>query len=372
MKIRVPHLPKDVQDFLLSHFIVNASELRFSSTEQGNMNNVIFCSHAGNSVVIKFPRKSVNLGGGNGSIPRARTLLEAFALRSFEEFGIGHFPRILFCSKIDFCIVMEEVHNRTQWDQIKEDDQLNLIKKDVVPFLTRTHDPSPMYMPKRLAIVSKKMQRLIERVTFQLPASNLIPPYVGLLSDRDIFELSKTVSRINASSMWKENVKNVLSVYKDRKECLIHGDLHLDSMVISNTENGLRAYIIDTEFSCMSVREFDAGVLSAHIMMASCTNQSAKIPISLADLEVRAAQIIAAVTSFRAKIETGNLTGRSFVELDVDLVKCFMLTEIFAKLAGPVPSRHLQLAVGAGRAYIMPLLGIYVESETYKQGFVYR
>jgi 5-methylthioribose kinase len=360
----IAELTTDVAAFLSKHLQSPASALSFTEAQAGNVNCVLICtaSTCGRSVVLKLPRHVVDLGVKNARLPNARTLLEAFALRNFSALGLGNFPRVLFCSEAGrLCLVMEEISNRLEWDSLTEEERLELVRIDIAPFLAGFGRNLLPHFPDNISLTSKRMQNLIKRVTFQLPFTARSSPYEKLLSNPLSSELDKRVARIRSNPAWLATGEELLSIYMNRRQFLIHGDLHIDSILISR-DRRLRAYIIDPEFACLSVREFDAGVFIAHVLMAATAAANQSYGLTTSEINSYADKYVKASVS--PKLPNANVVvAISKMPLDTRLIRAFLLIELFAKFSGPVPSRHLQRSLATGRGEIVLSLLAFLEAQ---------
>ena len=65
-----------------------------------------------------------------------------------------------------------------------------------------------------------------------------------------------------------QDVTHFRRLYREKKECLIHGDLHTGSVMVPLAKEEDHPKMFDTEFSCIGPPAFDLGFLMAHFLMA--------------------------------------------------------------------------------------------------------
>mgnify|MGYP002153701028 CR=1 FL=1 len=61
-----------------------------------------------------------------------------------------------------------------------------------------------------------------------------------------------------------ETSKKMLKLFLEKKECLVHGDLHTGSILVKDTD----ARIFDLEFSYIGPASFDVGMLLANLIFS--------------------------------------------------------------------------------------------------------
>jgi len=355
-------VPTDIAQFLGQFLESAVTRLKFEAVLVGNMNRLLICSSPRKSVVVKSPRRRVDLGIDDITAPIERVDLEVFALRHFSVLNPGAVPEVLFQSIEYPCFVMEYIAEDVRWLNLDAPAQLYLTRECIKPFISSAKSEalsgSPLTkLPERVRRASVQMQEVIERVTFDLPFGRRPTPYSDILGTDGARDLSEFIHAIQNNQNWKEMCATLLSHYRTVHPRLIHGDLHIGSIICRNG----RLVIIDPEFACQSVPEFDAGVFVAHAIMAAVSSEqsgrcSAKYIQYIADSFITACwSEITQNTRSSEKFQASN-SG-----LDRSLAKGFMLVELFAKLAGPVASPFLISLANNRRASALLDLACYVK-----------
>lgn len=75
-------------------------------------------------------------------------------------------------------------------------------------------------------------------------------------------EVSKQLASIYEDENLLAVVKDMRQIFTEKKECLIHGDLHAGSVMVKETD----ARMFDMEFSSVGAAAFDLGVFVANFI----------------------------------------------------------------------------------------------------------
>lgn len=75
-------------------------------------------------------------------------------------------------------------------------------------------------------------------------------------------EVAEQLDRIYADEQVTTTVNRMLKLFLEKKECLLHGDLHTGSILV----NDKHARMFDVEFACVGPASFDVGMLLANVI----------------------------------------------------------------------------------------------------------
>ncbi|MEO1018136.1 MAG: hypothetical protein AAFY56_10635 [Pseudomonadota bacterium] len=267
------------------------------------------------------------MASASRDLPEERNLLEQWAINHFSR--ISHQlkqPEIIFSSAMKPCFVMKLVSNAKTWDDLDKVSRIRCFEL-VIRFCLDCHlNADKIDLPPALRDTSRQMSYCIETLTFRLPQSYSKTTYSGLRSkdlvryseERRELQTSRDVQRLNLSA---------LDHYRRVQRNIVHGDLHNLSILGSDDS----FFLIDPEFARIGCSSFDAGVFIAHVILHSVVahgREGSSFDIS-SFLESTRARY------FRDSNEVQELWPQ---------VQMFCLNEIFAKIAGPIPSYWINTA----------------------------
>ena len=291
----------------------------------GNLNNLVLVrrSHLG-PVVVKWPRSSTSLG----NVPKARVQLEATALKVFERSRALRVPKLLFSSTCGNFFVRQYLDESKQWQDLTINQQIGIFHANILEFVLECLSSQFEFpVDEGNLIVSSKMNSIIKKVTFLQPIQQTFSTFRTNLDAQQYQELQRLQQSLVRDKRIQSAFSHALKAYC-QKENPMHGDLHLDSIVLQDDN----VAVIDLEFSSMGNCAFDAGVFLAHMLLShepkrKCTEC----------LEIDCSDFLELT---HPEFSNPNL----FLKFDTQFwyeVRLFVIVELVAKICGPIESRWL-------------------------------
>jgi 5-methylthioribose kinase len=260
MKISLP-LDDQVKTYLQENGIIKSAESVVSAeiAGQGNMNVVIrIRTSTGESYILKqsrpFVEKYPQIAAPEERILSEIAYYEAIkGNKVLEDFS----PKILFFDSKNFLMVMSDLGVATDFSTIYSNpEQISTGHLTVLMgYLSNLHT---LHVSNFMPNTAMKILNHEHIFNFPFDENNgfdLDTIQVGMGQIANMYIKDKDL---------KDEIQQMGQKYLDSGDSLLHGDFYPGSFM--NTENGLK--VIDPEFSFMGDREFDLGVLKAHLMMS--------------------------------------------------------------------------------------------------------
>jgi len=259
MLIQLSRSNQELQEFL-EHlgWIANEKILSIAKAGEGNMNVVLRVTTEGRSFVLKQSRPYVQKYPDIPA-PEERIDVEAQFYQTLEQSQVkGHLPRILHYNKYHHLLMMEDlgaVEDLTSIYNVKSisDDTLKTLLE--IAFQIHSASVSNSF-PLNLELRQLNYQHI-----FHLPflANN------GFSLDEVQHGLQKVAASYQQDLQLSNAIKKIGESYLSSGNHLIHGDYYPGSWM---TVDG-QLFVLDPEFAHLGNREFDIGVMGAHIVMAT-------------------------------------------------------------------------------------------------------
>lgn len=246
------------------------SNTRLTVTEigNGNMNYVyrIEDKLSGKSYIVKYAGEHTRI---SEDIPVStdRIKIEAYMLMKQSKFVSEYIPRIYLFDEKRSCILMEDCRDYT----ILRD---SLVKYDIFPEFS---DQISTYLVKSILptseiILSKPEKNQLEQQFLNPHLCEITKTYVftepfdALSEMNDIFIPNKEYieKEIFADKNLLQEIKRLKDDFFNKKQALLHGDLHTGSIFINSTSIA----IFDFEFAFYGPIGFDLGNLIANLIFA--------------------------------------------------------------------------------------------------------
>ncbi len=253
---------------LLNNEIVSVSKL-----VSGNMNLTLRCvTNDGRSLIVKQGRDFVEKYPSIAA-PLGRTSVEYYYYEniSCNEYLNKMSPKVLSVCHKNQILILEDLGQGIDGIKYYEDPESlteqNLLK--VIQYLVHLHSLKKNHQSSILE--NKKMKELNSFHMFDLPFTS---------DGHDLLvENFPELRELGRSLMSNRIVKKVSTNLKERYlrsgECLIHGDFYLGSLFLADE----LVYVIDPEFCFWGYREFDIGILLAHLFMLKKTKSECALLI---------------------------------------------------------------------------------------------
>jgi 5-methylthioribose kinase len=233
----------------------------------GNLNLVFFVEGPAGAVVVKQALPYVRMVGESWPLSLARNFFEHSALREQARWAAEFVPALLHTDDVMALMVMELLSPHVVLRKgLIAARRFPNVGRDLGRFLARTLvNTSDL----RLASAEKKtlmgvflantaMCKISEDVVFD-------EPYFAAPFNRHTApQLDGLAGALARDTELKVAVQAMKSRFMNQPECLVHGDLHTGSVMV--TESDTR--VIDAEFAFFGPMGFDLGVLIANFLMA--------------------------------------------------------------------------------------------------------
>jgi 5-methylthioribose kinase len=233
----------------------------------GNLNLVFFVHGPAGAVVVKQALPYVRMVGESWPLSLARNFFEHTALREQARWAAEFVPAVLHTDDVMALMVMELLspHVVLRKGLIAARTFPN-VGRDLGRFLARTLVNSS---DLRLGSAEKKalmsvflantaMCKISEDVVFD-------EPYFAAPFNRHTTpQLDGLAAALARDTELKVAVQAMKSRFMNQPECLVHGDLHTGSVMVTDSDTR----VIDAEFAFFGPMGFDIGVLIANFLMA--------------------------------------------------------------------------------------------------------
>lgn len=251
----------EANDWLNKNEIISA----LSKPGEGNMNVVLRVKTNQRSFILKQSRPYVQKYQ-QIEAPLNRIEVEYKFYEAVQEVSItSHIPAILGFDQKNYLMQMQDLG---QCEDMTASYHERAVSQDILEKLitisAAIHKVGPLNdFPENMAL-----RKLNHQHIFVLP---FLEDNGFQLNDvqRGLQELSLPYKRDHAI---KAVVNKLGDMYLSKGNVLIHGDYYPGSWMQLENE----VYIIDPEFSFMGFREFDLGVMTAHLIMATMDPSSLK------------------------------------------------------------------------------------------------
>ena len=284
-----------IESYLLARDLVASRELpsRIEPAGSGNMNLTLRVSLRSRSLIVKQGRPWVEKYD-HIAAPWERTLIEGQfyeAVRSVTAVSSG-MPGLLALDRHNHVLVLEDAGSAGDFTSMYGDRQIS--DADLRELLEWLAALGCVTIPEQLhsGFANRAMRALNHEHIFSLPLAE----QNGLDLDRITDGLGRAAEELKGDRAYCSHVSMLGTEYVADRASLVHGDYFPGSWV--RGAGGIR--IIDPEFCFLGAREFDYGVMLAHL--------------ALARVEVDAArQVLAA--SGRAHVDETMVLGFAGVEI---------------------------------------------------------
>ena len=240
---------------------------RAAKAGEGNMNFTLRVVTDERSFILKQARPWVEKYPQIAA-PWDRALIEG---RFYEVIAgtpaiAGKMPKLIGLDKISRIIALEDLGEARDFTYLYRGDDLSQAElEELMKWLSHLHRlfTASEFMEE---FANREMRELNHQHIFQLP----LAPENGLDLDAITPGLSAVASFLKSDTPYVEAVRELGALYLTDGETLLHGDFFPGSWL--KTAAGVR--VIDPEFCFFGSREFDLGVMMAHLHLA---NQSAEV-----------------------------------------------------------------------------------------------
>ncbi len=242
---------KNKISFLKVSELINEIEI----AGQGNMNVVLRIKTNKRTFILKqsrpFVKKYPHLPAPIDRINVEKKFYELMDQNSF-------FPKILGYLPSDYMLLLEDLGKGEDLTSLYLTRRINsdLIKEFTLGLYYIHKKKAPIDYPENIELRKLNHDHIFELPFKENNSFNLDDIQKGLENLSNPFRKNKSL---------KEKVLNAGKFYLEKGDTLLHGDYYPGSWMRVGDDN----YVIDPEFSFVGPKEFDLGVMSAHIIIAS-------------------------------------------------------------------------------------------------------
>lgn len=257
---------KEFQDLLLKHHLIEPKDLVVSaqSAGQGNMNFTFRARMKdGRSFIVKqAPPYCAKFPMIPAPVERISVENQFYQLAAKSNELKHQFPLVHFIDSELNLLVMEDFGESLDFEflYLKDKSQFPQWKnhiKTAFDFLNGLHQIS---VPSGL-LHNQEMQKLNHQYIFSLP----FDPADDFNADSAFQGMGQPANKIKANPLLREVAIKIGKLYLGSGKDLCHGDYYPKSWLMVKKEN---LKVIDPEFAFLGFREFDLGVLKAHLLMS--------------------------------------------------------------------------------------------------------
>lgn len=214
--------------------------------------------------VLSYVRKAAEEDNVKISLPTARIFSEYYSLKLLDGISPGSVPDVYCFDPKNKIIIFEYIED------------MELFR-------------SALIRRKKFKKISDQLGKLLARISFFSSAAFLGKKKFGLLQnffdrsepikiwDNLLFEsvifdptnksinfhLKDKISKFTSDPLVREKITEIRSIFKNKKESLVHGDFHSSNIFVNKQE----IKIFDTEFAFFAPSAYDLGRLTANILI---------------------------------------------------------------------------------------------------------
>ncbi len=258
-----PHDRAGIEGHLLRRSLAERGELpaRIERAGSGNMNLTLRVTLASRSLILKQGRPWVEKYD-HIEAPWDRTLIEG---RFYEAArGVGavssRMPEILDLDPHNHVLALSDTGSLGDFTAIYEAGVIPAATVDELLDWLKALSTVTIPAPEKDRFTNRAMRALNHEHIFRLPLAR----DNGLDLDRITEGLGRAAEGLKADEAYADRVRALGSRYLEDGVSLVHGDYFPGSWM--KAADGIR--IIDPEFCFLGAREFDYGVMLAHLALA--------------------------------------------------------------------------------------------------------
>jgi 5-methylthioribose kinase len=220
------------------------------------------------TVVLKQAVPYLRIVGESWPLTRHRMDIETAALRHFRALCPEHVPEVFHADAERSLVVMQRLsEHRILRGALLEGQTFEHVAEHLSSFMARTlflsSDLHLTPVEKRAAVArftNVELCKITEDLIFTHPyddsPSNSYNPALPRAA----------IDRMQRHAPLRAAVAELKYAFMTRAEALLHGDLHVGSVMVSARET----YVIDPEFAFYGPMGFDVGILLANFFLAWC------------------------------------------------------------------------------------------------------
>ncbi|GBL00075.1 methylthioribose kinase [Vibrio harveyi] len=255
-----------------NHFNLNG-DLIVEEISGGNM-NVIFrvTNNKGFSTIVKHSPPYIRCIGEEWPLTQNRIITEYYSLDDFASINPKHVVKIYALNRDENVILMEYLEGYIPWREfLIHNKNENNFSTEIGKFMGDVYSRYfylNLYQDERKKIISKYESQVMCDIT-----SSVFFDYPYYDNENNMFDrnLINKVNDIYNDNNLKEKVAKLKCKFYNKKQSLLHGDLHTGSIMVKPFNN---IKVIDSEFSFYGPIGFDIGSLFGNFLLNYCAHLS--------------------------------------------------------------------------------------------------
>lgn len=247
-----------------------AAKLEATEVTDGNLNYAWAVREANGkaAVFVKQAPAFIKCLGEGYALHAERLLLESDVHQQYAAIAPDHVPRFFTCDAARFVMVTEFLEGYELMRSALRSGSFGArAADDVARFLSTTHAqtwarPGSAAAERWSSVHNEAMCGITAEYVFRKPldaadATNRFSP-----------ELQSQVAVMRADPSLTHATDELCTIFLERKQCLVHGDLHTGSVMVPAGGADGPAKVIDAEFAHYGCAAFDVGSFLAHLIFA--------------------------------------------------------------------------------------------------------
>ena len=264
---------QELQDYLINKKVIAVDDAitDISKPGEGNMNCVLRIRTNKISFIVKQSRDYVEKYP-QVAAPEKRVLVEsAFYKKIKQRSNLQKImPEIIFTDELENILILQDLGTNSDFSYLYQENQ-KISPDDLVEIIYYLNNLHQSFSSNDFETIFEniEMKRLNHEHIFEYPfmidnGFDLDNIQIGLQSLAMIYK---------KDTVLKNKIAKYGTIYLTNGDHLLHGDYYFGSFL--KTENGIK--IIDPEFCFFGYREFDLGVLIAHLYLSSQDDETIEL-----------------------------------------------------------------------------------------------
>ncbi|QDP41346.1 S-methyl-5-thioribose kinase [Radiobacillus deserti] len=236
----------------------------------GNMNYIFRIQDQeklGNSYIVKQALPFMRSVGPSWPLTAERIKVEYDALKKLHTICPNAVPETYYFNEEHSLFLMQDLSSlETLRQGLTEQKSFDYLPQRLGEFLAKVFFDTSEYgtntrerQELKKTFLNVPMCQISEEFIFSYPFRNH-----GM--NRFHPDLLNDVQNIWDDRSLQKEVAYLKNQFRTTKQCLIHGDLHTGSLMVSEQD----MFIIDTEFACYGPIGFDIGLFIGHVLLNYC------------------------------------------------------------------------------------------------------
>eukprot|EP00877_Chromochloris_zofingiensis_P003754 jgi/Chrzof1/1337/Cz10g03140.t1 len=255
----------------LAQLLGSQSELLVITELLDGVINMVFAVHntqTGSSVLLKQALPYVRAIGPSMPLSRARMCVEGAAMQLLHDWCPHHIPELLFHDPAQSVLVMQYIpapHQKLLY-AIRQGQVFPELAESLSGLLATTlcnTSRQRMGADAHQAAVHAFSNNDIVRINEEVVLIHPFTPYHPS-NHWSSPELDEDVKQLWGDAAVLAAAQDMLTIYQQRKDALIHNDLHAGNLLVAPGN----VYLIDWEFATFGPAAFDLGCLMGNLLLA--------------------------------------------------------------------------------------------------------